>query len=255
MLSCTYELLPHLVLCFFYIHVFPIARGFSFCSLKCLLLILYTLLQNLSGCPFKSVIILTLPHVKLPESLEDTQKPIDSEKFQLDKWSTFVQLLCCQQTWPALQATWEVPKSSWVVPYLKSAFFPIGGDLMRLDSSWPSVHSSKQAVQTWDEELKFVINLADTTITFPLTFPSDFVQFISIRYVLLRTWNQQRNCQEVKMSPTQTYQLVQKRRQERVRWWEDLIIMKRSFFWQPKSMHLALNIPYDWYLDCSLLSK
>ena len=77
--------LPHLVLCFFYIHVFPIARGFSFCSLKCLLLILYTLLQNLSGCPFKSVIILTLSHVKLPESLEDTQKPIDSVKFQLDK--------------------------------------------------------------------------------------------------------------------------------------------------------------------------
>lgn len=125
--------LPHLVLCFFYIHVFPIARGFTFCSLKCLLLILYTLLQNLSGCPFKSVILLTLSHVKLPESLQDTQKPIHSVKFQLDKWSTFVQLLRRQQTWPTLQATWEVPKSSWVVPYLKRAFFPIEGDLMRLE--------------------------------------------------------------------------------------------------------------------------
>lgn len=56
------------------------------------------------------------------------------------------------------------------------------------------------------------------TIAFPLTFPRDFVQFISIRYVLLRTWNKQRNCQEVKMSPTQTYQLVQKLRQECVKW-------------------------------------
>ena len=80
MLSFTYELLPHLVICFFYTHVFLLARGFTFCSLKCLLLIL-----NLSGCPFKSVIILTLSYVKMPESLQDTQKPIQSVKFQLDK--------------------------------------------------------------------------------------------------------------------------------------------------------------------------
>ena len=204
MLSFTYELLPHLVLCFFYIHVFPIARGFTFCSLKCLLLILYTLLQNLSGCPFKSVILLTLSHVKLPESLQDTQKPIHSVKFQLDKWSTFVQLLRCQQTWPTLQATWEVPKSSWVVPYLKRAFFPIGGDLMRLEFQLTFRAPLKANCADLGRGAEVCDKPADTTVAFPLTFPRDFVQFISTQYMLLRIWNQQRNCQEVKMSPTQT---------------------------------------------------
>lgn len=165
-LSFTYELLPHLVICFFYTHVFLLARGFTFCSLKCLLLIL-----NLSGCPFKSVIILTLSYVKMPESLQDTQKPIQSVKFQLDKWSTFLRLLRCQQTWPTLQATWEVPKSLWVVPYLKCAFSPIGGDLMRPEFQLTFCALLKASCASWEEELKSAINLADTPLPFHLHFP------------------------------------------------------------------------------------
>lgn len=133
-LSFTYELTSSCPL-LFYIHVFPIARGFTFCSLKCLLLILYTLLQNLSGCPFKSVILLTLSPCQTSWESPGYSKTHSLSKVSIGQVSTFVQLLRCQQTWPTLQATWEVPKSSWVVPYLKRAFFPIEGDLMRLGSA------------------------------------------------------------------------------------------------------------------------
>lgn len=159
-------------------------------------------------------------------------------KFQWDSWSTFVWLLHCLQTRLTLQVTWEVPTCLWVVQDLKCGCLTIRRNLMGLEFRLSFCPRLKAGCVKLGRGTK-ISDKPGQTLPFPVHLNFPWTLHISCPFKTSK-WER---------TLTKLFDLCKTETWLYKRGGGDPLIIKWSLvLWR---VHLALNMPCDWYLDCS----